>query len=195
MEHFYSDFTGPQIPDSTTLDLFSEDLIGRISSQFYLLTLSELDAIPVSVLFHILSHHLLMISSEDELFSCIGSHICSDAEYLDLLQFVRLEYLSSECISSFLSALPDSVEHRLWESISRGLISRLREVDSPLQDAKSVEGIISYLTRKHGGNVHDKGIVTITSKSVHDDNSDCVMSRADAHSVEIPANPLTWPVL
>jgi hypothetical protein len=28
-----------------------------------------------------------------------------------------------------------------------------------------VDGIISYLTRKHGGNVHDKGIVTITSKS------------------------------
>jgi uncharacterized coiled-coil protein SlyX len=28
------------------------------------------------------------------------------------------------------------------------------------------QGIISYLTRKHGGNVHDKGIVTVTSKSV-----------------------------
>jgi hypothetical protein len=35
--------------------------------------------------------------------------------------------------------------------------------------AKSLNGIISYLTKKHGGNVQEKGIVTITSKSVDDD--------------------------
>jgi hypothetical protein len=34
-----------------------------------------------------------------------------------------------------------------------------------LPHAQSLDGIISYLTRKHGGNVHDKGAVTITSKS------------------------------
>jgi hypothetical protein len=34
--------------------------------------------------------------------------------------------------------------------------------------AKPLEGIISYLTTKHGGNVHEKGIVTITSKSDSD---------------------------
>jgi hypothetical protein len=61
MEHFYSDLTGSQIPDSTTLDLFSDDLIGRISSKFSALTLSALDTIPVSILFHILSHQLLKI--------------------------------------------------------------------------------------------------------------------------------------
>jgi hypothetical protein len=36
----------------------------------------------------------------------------------------------------------------------------------PLQEAKPLDGIISYLTTKHRGNVHDEGIVTITSKSV-----------------------------
>jgi hypothetical protein len=29
-----------------------------------------------------------------------------------------------------------------------------------------MDGIISSLTRKHGGDVHDKGIITITSKSM-----------------------------
>jgi hypothetical protein len=33
----------------------------------------------------------------------------------------------------------------------------------------SLDGIISYLTKKHGGHVHDNGIVTITAKSVSDD--------------------------
>jgi hypothetical protein len=43
------------------------------------------------------------------------------------------------------------------------------EVKFPLKEAKPLDGVISYLTRKLGGNVHDKGIVTITSKSVLDD--------------------------
>jgi hypothetical protein len=42
-----------------------------------------------------------------------------------------------------------------------------KEVGFPLKEAKSLEGIISYLTRKHGGNVPDRGIVTITSKSLY----------------------------
>jgi hypothetical protein len=39
----------------------------------------------------------------------------------------------------------------------------------PLQEAKSVDGIISYRTRKPGRNVHDKGALAITSKSVNKD--------------------------
>jgi hypothetical protein len=128
-----------------------------------------LDLIPVSVLFHILSHHLLVISSEDSLFSYIRSRICSDAESLDLLQFVRFKYLSSDCIFYFLSDLPSSIDRRLWESISRRLIPP-PELKFPLRNVKALDGIISYLTRKHGGNVHDKGIVTITSKSVASDH-------------------------
>jgi hypothetical protein len=42
----------------------------------------------------------------------------------------------------------------------------LKAVEFPLKKSKSPKGIISYLTRKYGGNIHDKGIVTITSKSV-----------------------------
>jgi hypothetical protein len=98
---------------------------------------------------------------------------------LDLLRFVRFEYLSAEYISDFFSALPDSIDRHLWESISGRLIPQgppvspsksLKAVDFPLQEAESVDGIISYLTRTHGGNVHDKGIVTITSTSVRDDD-------------------------
>jgi hypothetical protein len=51
----------------------------------------------------------------------------------------------------------------------------LKEVKFPLHEAKSLDGIISYLTRKHGGNVHDKGIVTHTSKSVLNDDSKYAM--------------------
>jgi hypothetical protein len=45
-----------------------------------------------------------------------------------------------------------------------------REVEFPNTERKPVDGIIAFLTRNAGGNVHDKGIVTITSKSVYSDD-------------------------
>jgi hypothetical protein len=42
----------------------------------------------------------------------------------------------------------------------------VRTKEFPLEHPASLEGIISYLTQEHSGNVHEKGIVTITSKSV-----------------------------
>jgi hypothetical protein len=40
------------------------------------------------------------------------------------------------------------------------------KVEIPMKEAKSMDGIISCLTNKHGGIVQEKGIVIITSKSV-----------------------------
>jgi hypothetical protein len=52
----------------------------------------------------------------------------------------------------------------------------------PLRRPESLDGIISYLSRKHGGNVQDKGIVTITSKSVDDDPKSALRNIADLPS-------------
>jgi hypothetical protein len=48
--------------------------------------------------------------------------------------------------------------------------SPVNRVEIPMKTEKSLDGIISYLTKKHGGNVHEKGIVTITSKSIYHEN-------------------------
>jgi hypothetical protein len=48
---------------------------------------------------------------------------------------------------------------------SSAVYGRRQQVNCPFAPLKS-DGILSYLTRKHGGNVHDRRIVTITSKSV-----------------------------
>jgi hypothetical protein len=34
-----------------------------------------------------------------------------------------------------------------------------------MNQTESLDGIISYLTKKHGGHVHERGLVTVTSKS------------------------------
>jgi hypothetical protein len=56
------------------------------------------------------------------------------------------------------------------------------KVEIPMKAANSLDGIISYLTKKHGGNVQEKGIVTITSKSVDDDPVYALKNVADLTS-------------
>jgi hypothetical protein len=75
--------------------------------------------------------------------------IANFTNILRLLQFVRFEYLSAGYVSDFLSFLPDLIDRRLWESISRRLISPLKG-RFRLQQARSFDGVISYLTEKHG---------------------------------------------
>jgi hypothetical protein len=155
-----------------------DDAIPFIACEFYKLDDSQLDQIPVSVLCDILSHPSLTISSESALYSYISSRHSADPEYFPLFQFVRFEYLEADCICDFAVLNPESINRRLWDAISARLLSPLhvspsqyhRELEFPLKDDKSLDGIISYLVQKHGGNVHDKGIVTITSKSVYWDD-------------------------
>jgi hypothetical protein len=54
-----------------------------------------------------------------------------------------------------------------------------KKVEIPLKADKSLDGVISYLTKQHGGNVHDKGIVTITSKSIFDESRWSLRNVAD----------------
>jgi hypothetical protein len=65
---------------------------------------------------------------------------------------------------------------RSWDKKKRDAIKKENE-------AKSLDGIVSYLTKKHGGNVREKGIVTITSKSVYSvDPGDAPTTVADLTS-------------
>jgi hypothetical protein len=172
LRHFQGDLPLSQLSGPAFLDLCTEDAIEVISSRFYRLTVSELDEIPVTTLFYIVSHDSLRVSSEDELYSYICSRIPVDPEYSDLLRCVRFEYLSIECIANLIAMSPSFLNRPLWDSISRRLMPvtpvspNLRQIKCRATDGDSMDGIIAYLTRKHRGNVDERGVVTITSKSV-----------------------------
>jgi hypothetical protein len=57
--------------------------------------------------------------------------------------------------------------------------SPLSAREFPLKEARSLDGIISYLTRKYGGNVHDARIVTLTSRSVYFRDPENISKLAD----------------
>jgi hypothetical protein len=157
--------------DEPICSLLDDDAIPFIACEFYKLDDSQLDQIPVFVLYHIFFHPSLTISSESALYSYIWSRHSANPEYCTLFQFLQFEYLPAGSICAFVLLNPESIHLCLWATISARLSSPLLQsptkVEFPLKEDKLFDGIISFLVQKHGGNVHDKGIVKITSKSVH----------------------------
>jgi predicted nucleic acid-binding Zn-ribbon protein len=66
------------------------------------------------------------------------------------------------------ATFPESLCHGSNPVLSPAAPARpqLIPFECPMSTSESFEGIISYLTGKHGGNVHDNGVVIITSKSM-----------------------------
>jgi hypothetical protein len=163
----------------------SVSLLSFISSHFSEFSLSALNELPVSVLSVIISQNSLQITSEDTLCDFICSRISANQEYANLLPFLRFEYLSLGSISQFVSipSISSLIGRTLWQSLCVGLICSTSSHSVEMPSHSPADGIISFLTRKYGGNAHDKGIVTITSKSsAYDRRELAVNNLADLNS-------------
>jgi hypothetical protein len=186
IEHFTGELTISQalerLSDFESFRFDCNRSISFIASHFFELSPSDLSEIPFSALYPILSHDSLQLSSEDSLYDFISSQLSIDRHYFELFEFVRFEFLSTDCISRFISMSFDHFEilnANVWKAICARLILPVSQVSQnprlwydefvcDLKEDKSLDGIISYLTKKHGGNVHNQGIVTITAKSIAD---------------------------
>jgi hypothetical protein len=99
-------------------------------------------------------------------------------------RFIRLTqtgktYAQVACLDSltlsaveFFGALIETLPYRI-SVIENVLEMAALKLRIEMKEAKSLDGIISHLAKKHGGNVHEKGIVTLTAKSEYQDGSWC----------------------
>jgi hypothetical protein len=157
-----------------------------ISSHFHEIDKSKLDELELFDFDKILSSKSLCISSEDSLFDFISGR--GFEEFFELFGFVRFEFLSIDEIREFCeksqdvklnSSLSLSLNSLVWRQLCNRLIlpvdtsgvsrdlSRYSSRFIEFKSSSPLSGIISYLTTKHGGNVSDKNIVTITASSVY----------------------------
>jgi hypothetical protein len=150
-----------------------------VSSHFSEFVRRDLDVFSIDELTEIFGHSSLELESEDELCEFIISHSAKDLAYFALFEFVRFEYLSVESVqqfSAFVREHFDCLNVSVWDCICRRLCHRV-QIDlsksrfarrfSP-NSSSSIDGIISYLSRQCGGNVHTKGVVTITGNPYSD---------------------------
>jgi hypothetical protein len=155
-----------------------------IASHFHELGRSSIEGLEVNDLEEILLNDSLRLESEDSLLALL---ISLGFDFIGLLGLVRFEHLSREGIDQFVSQIShSSLDSRLWSSICRRLRHRIvldPEDESTFRskvcdDSRAFDpssspwsGILSFLKSQCGGNVHERGIVNITSSS--DGGNEC----------------------
>jgi hypothetical protein len=154
-----------------------EEEVEFIACHFYEFESRELDKLKelnIDVLERIFGCDNLCLEDEESLVEFISS---LGEEYSSLYGFIECRFLSVEGIDKFLSLISfEELDLRLWESICRRL--RLEILDRNHGDKRfreknyesfeyenggEFDGILSHLTKHGGGNVHEMGVVDITS--------------------------------
>jgi hypothetical protein len=173
-----------------------EEEIEFAAARFHELDPEQLKGVDLCILEAIVSSDSLRLHDEDSLLNFICS--VDSASQIVLLRYLRSEYLSCAGMTILLDLVYDFcndpliwtlISHRLRLPVSGGNCDRSAAVEVRLEMG---DGIMAYLTQKCGGNVHTKGLVTITSKSLGswamldslvDLNSlhNCFVSKNEAH--------------
>jgi hypothetical protein len=156
-------------------DIYEE--VEFIASHFHAFNSSELEKLKewnIDILERIFGSASLCLADEDSLLDFISS---LGEGYSSLYGFVETRFLSLKGIRKFLSSISfEKVNWAVWESICRGLLSKVECPDVNcrrfahktrlFEYRDEFEGsILRHLKGKCGGNVHEKGVVNITSSS------------------------------
>jgi hypothetical protein len=167
-----------RLKDLYGLNCLCECEIAFAASHFVDLNSAAISSLNVSLLLQILKQDSLQIQSEDWLFEFILKEISKDPTFCLLLEFVGYEYLSKSSIESFIDLISESFEFltiSIWQSLRSRLISgwkystsgRVTQQTFTFRSDSPFEGIISFLTLQHGGNVADCDVVSVELSSVH----------------------------
>ena len=156
-----------------------ENLTDFLASHFYEIQKESFDFEPLELL---LSSPSLQIEDEDSLYGFVRSRSESDLRFASLFEFVYFNYLSDDSITDFVYFMSknylDLMNSGIWRQIVQRLSLETKSVTNPRallgtkfayngSTLSEFDGIIAHLTRECGGNVHDNGIVNITSSSVY----------------------------
>jgi hypothetical protein len=200
-KQFEGDLTISNVIDKiiplSKIGLCCDEVIAFIASHFYEIPSTSFEHISDSIVESILSHSDLQIMSEDSLYEFIISRIRENCNSLNLLEFVKFEYLSTDNITMFCDLSQDFYD-QLNQSIWSGICIRLLQAISPTSSSSRTKhqrkfislvpdvnnpllgGVISFLTARCNGNVSDKGIVVVTSSSqVSNDTANSPKNAAD----------------
>lgn len=124
-----------------------------------------------------IAHDSLPLKSEDFLYDLIESRFAKDEAYFHLLEQVRFELLPAETLLKFsqlAARLFDRMTVPIWEQVSQRLVRsaptalslenpRLKQfgISHPFSQSQALNGIVAFLTKDCGGNVHDQNVVKI----------------------------------
>jgi hypothetical protein len=123
----------------------------------------------------IISHQGLPVLTKNSLYQFIKWSLSGNTEPSSLLQFVRVDNLTTESLSDFLLLISNSfeiLEFSVWSALIRRLsvlVSQKNFTDCYYGrqflpwESFPLEGIQLFFTDEYGGNFHEKGAVKVFS--------------------------------
>jgi hypothetical protein len=185
-----------------------EEELKFIAEHFYEVNQDEVKTLRNSTVEAIVSHENLCLEDEESLLEFISS---LGEEELNLYGYVECRYLSLEGIEKFVEGMNEEmIDGRIWRSICGRLRCELSNrthvrprfhQGSPTQSeiesyeyvaGHEVEGIINALTKKCGGNVHEKRIINITWSSSGRGNGSEVVNQGSSDYWVSTNEPNSW---
>jgi hypothetical protein len=169
-----------------------------IAQHFYELFSSSKESILSGLgregLIEILNAGSLQIKSEESLYEFVSRRFSADETDFCLFEFVRFEYLPVSVMRDFI-AVSEAHYDLMTSSIWKSICVRLSYPISPSQpndrlaaqlfeyhSNSPLKGIIAYLTKKFGGNVHVKGVMAATAKDPSGGNLNYLSHALDYES-------------
>ncbi|KAK8850239.1 hypothetical protein M9Y10_018364 [Tritrichomonas musculus] len=159
-------------------------LVKYCSEHFYELDKEKTMHLDLDILSEILFQDELKIEDEDTLLRFILEIYEKDKKYAPLFEYIYFENVKDEALSEFFNEFDiEFLTNGTWSSIFYRLIqSRKRPSKNgrcknehkfkiiTKEKNNDFRGIMRYLSEECGGNIHDKGVVEITSNSYQSDS-------------------------
>lgn len=172
-----------QKDDSIEFDLNEnlKSVFDFAASHFYEIPKEKLKDVKEEILEDIFSNESFRVESEDQLLNYVIEKYKKDKKYYRLFDFVEFQNVDQETIEKFISIFSiEDLSFGTWQKICKRLapakendmIERYSFVEKPFVEGREFKGIIHYLTEKFEGNIHDKGVVDISSNSIFGDDAD-----------------------
>jgi hypothetical protein len=145
----------------------------------------------------ILSEPGLRLKSEDFLYDLISSRFDENPEFFGLLERVHFEYLSQPVIARVLERrfeLFQQLNPAIWDSFCNRLAQSARPIAGTAvgDEDGNFYGIIAGLTARYGGNVHEKGIVTVSASPIGSGALSNVVDFSSEYGLSTESRPFVW---
>lgn len=167
-----------EVIDHHTINV--EEIISFIASHFYDLPKEQLKRLSVELLNEILNSRELKISDEDCLLDFLIELYKEDHLASELFSTVIYKNVSERSLEQFVKTVAfDDINSCTWSSFCQQFISGQTACESRYaakknkykefkpEQGREFDGIMQYLVKETGGNIHDNGTIEITSNSFY----------------------------
>lgn len=139
----------------------------------------EMKSLQATTLSKILRSGNLHLKDEDQLLNFLNTLYGIDTYNSSLYDTVIFTNVTSECMKKIVDTIElKDVNDSTWRSLALRLCSEIKNKDEknddekryeksikilPNKEGRELNGIISYLNKKTGSNIHDNGTIEVTS--------------------------------